>query len=327
MIRTLPATLALLLAASLACAAPPKRPASHQFGVIGNSFASNGGEQRLKQGLSRLSDPDLEFVVVSGIKNAKENCSDELYLERRDLLELAERPLVVVPAAGDWSACRNSAGRPAGTERLTRLRELLYPEPSTLGVHKLALTRLSASAQFRSYAEYSQWVVGKVLYATLNLPADNNRYLAEAGRNSEFEDRQVANRFWLHRLFAQAKRMKLDAIVLFSEGDMKAQPEESGLRALLTRSAKEDGYAAARKQLLAQAANYEGKVLLVDSAPLAKDSEPAIVWRDKLGHLSVGAHALSVKVTPGAPSMFALKLADTGHRPAAAKAASAKDAR
>jgi hypothetical protein len=329
MIRVASLGLALLLASVAAgAAAPAKRAPGHQFGVIGNSFADGGNERRLLQSLAENAEAELSFVIVNGIKDSKENCGDELYMERRDLLELSERPLIVVPAASDWSDCRNSSGRPAALERLTRLRELLYADASSLGVQKLPLTRLSASAQFRGYAENSQWVVGKVLYATINLPSNNNRYLAEAGRNSEFEDRQVANRFWLHRVFAQAKRRKLEAIVLFSEGDLKALSQESGLRALLGRSgSREDGYAAPRKQLQALASKYEGKVLLIDSAPLAKDKAPAIEWRDNIGHLSVGQQAMTLHFTPGAHAPFTLKRSSASQWPAPEKAASAKDAR
>jgi hypothetical protein len=328
MIRCATASLALALLLAAPGAAAQKRASVHQFGVVGHSFDNGGGERRLRQALEDSSDERQAFVVVVGIKHAKEPCSDDLYLERRELLEQSERPLIVVPAASDWSDCRNAAGRSAAIERLARLRELLFSEPASLGVRTLPLARLSASAQFRSYAENSQWVHGKVLYATVNLPADNNHYLPEAGRNSEFEDRLVANRFWLNRLFAQAKRQKLDAIVLFSEGDVKALTQATGLRALLSRSdAAQDGYAAPRKQLLALAGKYSGKVLLVDSAALPKGEEAVIKWRDNLGHVSVGAHALEVRVTPGDKTMFTLRRADADTWTAPAKAASAKDAR
>ena len=327
MMRCAPA-LALVFACAGALAAAPKRAAGHQFAVVGHSFANGGGERRLKQALADSAEQEQDFVVVTGIKNAKEPCSDELYLERRDLLEQADRPLIAVPAASDWTGCRNSSGRPAAIERLARLRELLFAEPASLGAHKLPLVRLSASAQFRSYAENAQWVVGKVLYATINLPAENNHYLAEAGRNSEFEDRLVANRFWLNRVFAQAKRRKLEAIVLFMEGDIKALSQASGLRALLSRGdASQDGYAAPRKQLTALAAKYAGKVLLVDTAPLPKGMEPAIEWRENLGHVSIGSNALEVRVTPGAPELFTLRRLDADTWTAPATQAAIKAAR
>lgn len=313
---------AMLVAALLplagAHAATPDSDGSHQFGVIGNSFDKSGGEEALKLAIAASSEPALSFVVVTGIKSASEPCSDNLYLERRELLEAARRPLIALPAASDWSECKSSAGRPAAIERLNRLRELLYAEPESLGRRKLALTRLSGNAKYRSYAENAHWIIGEVLYATVNLPANNNHYRAEAGRNSEFEDRAVANRFWLKRLFALAKRKKLDALVLFSEGDVKALRVESGLSALLGRnSGAQDGFAAPRRQIGTLAKTFPGKVLLIDTAA-ANGGDPAIEWRGNLGHVSVGSGALEVHVDPESGAIFTLKKADREskyHRP------------
>jgi hypothetical protein len=276
----------------------------HRFAVIGHSFA-DGGEARLKQAIDEADDKSTAFVVVTGIKGPREACSDKLYQQRRDLVSDARRPAIVVPAASDWTECRNSAGRSNAIERLNRLRELFYAEPQSLGAHKLALTRQSMSPRFRSYAENAHWSVGKVLYAVLNLPANNNHYLTEAGRNSEYEDRLVANRFWLNRLFAIARRDKLEAIVLFAEGDLKALSQPTGLRALLRRAVPDnDGFAETRRQVLALAQKFPGKVLLVDSAPLAKGVKPAIEWRGNLGHLSVGQKEIEVGVDPAAKALF-----------------------
>ena len=63
------------------------------------------------------------------------------------------------------------------------------------------------------------------------------------------------------------------------------------LRALLRRAVPvpdNDGFAETRRQVLTLAQKFRGKVLLVDSAPLAKGAKPAIEWRGNLGHLSVG---------------------------------------
>ncbi|MFC5548155.1 hypothetical protein [Massilia aerilata] len=299
---------AILFAGGALAAKSPKDAKAdddtHRFAIIGHSLG-DGGEARLKQAIDEADDKSTAFVVVTGIKGAKEACSDKLYQQRRELVADARRPAIVVPAASDWTECRNSAGRTNAIERLNRIRELFYAEPQSLGARTLPLTRQSMSPRFRSYAENAHWAVGKVLYAALNLPANNNHYLTEAGRNSEYEDRLVANRFWLNRLFAIAKRDKLEAIVLFAEGDLKALSQPTGLRALLRRAVPDnDGFAETRRQVLALAQKFPGKVLLVDSAPLAKGAKPAIEWRGNLGHLSVGKEEIEVTVDPARKTLF-----------------------
>lgn len=286
---------------------------AHRFAVIGHGL-TEGGDKRIRQTLAEIDDEPLAFVVVTGVKAAGEPCSDKLYQQRRDLVDATRRPVVVLPAGSDWTECRNSAGRSNAIERLNRMRELYYGEATALGKPKLALTRLSTSPRFRSYAENAHWLVGKVLYATLNLPANNNHYLTEAGRNSEYEDRLVANRFWLNRLFAIARRDKLDALVLFSEGDLKAFSQPTGLRALLRSALPEnDGFAETRRQVLTLAQKFRGKVLLVDSGHLGKGARPAIAWQGNVGHLSAGPQAVEVAVDPGAKALFKIEKADGAH--------------
>ena len=301
------AALCALLSAPLQARDGREAHEAHRFGVIGHSF-DKPGDEHFRKALARTSEKSLSFVVVTGIKAAREPCGDKLYQERRDLVEKARRPMIVLPAGSDWTECRNSAGRTNAIERLNRLRELFHGDPQSLGVKKLALTRLSTSPRFRSYAENAHWTVDSVLYATVNLPANNNHYLAAAGRNSEYEDRLVATRFWLNRLFALARGDKVDAVVLFTEGDVKPLAEPTGLRSLLRRApSTQDGFAATRKQLLALAQKFDGKVLLVDSAALPKKAHPRIEWRDNIGHVSVGGEAVEIKVTPGEKALFSLK--------------------
>lgn len=307
----LPLLCAALAGAAGACMAAPKaslkNAPEHQFGVIGHSFANGGGEALLERSLGKTADRGLAFVVATGLKSAKEPCSDDLYERRRDMFDDARRPVVIMPAASDWAECRNGGGRLAGIERLNRLREILYPEPSTLGARPLMLARQSANAKFRSYAENAYWVVGNVLYATVNIPSNNNHYRSEAGRNSEYEDRAVANRFWLKRLFAQARRHRYAGVVLFSEGDVKILSEEPGLLARFGRSpAMQDGYAPVRRQIVQLAAQYPGKVLLIDTAPVGNGSEPTIAWKGNLGHASIGSRAVHVQVKPKAEPVFTL---------------------
>jgi hypothetical protein len=284
--------------------------ATHRFTVLGygNGTGKADDETRLKESLAAADDKSTSFLVVTGIKGDKEPCTDKLYQQRRALIDEAQRPVVVVPTGSDWTGCLNSAGRTNAIERLNRLRELLYGEPGALGKGELPLMRQSSSARFRSYAENAHWSVGDVMYATLNLPANNNHYVLEAGRNNEYEDRLVANRSWLNRLFAIARREKRTAIVLFSDGDLKALSQPTGLRALLRQAVPDnDGFAETRRYVLLQAQKFSGKVLLVDHAQPGKPGVPAVEWRGNLGHLSTGGRTLEIEVNDGAKPAFTVR--------------------
>ena len=306
-----PALLTVLLAALLCqpVAAKPARAGALRFGVIGHSFRSGPDDTILRQAIKQTDHAKLAFVVVGGIKAEGEACSDKLYARRMELLEDSQRPLVLSLAAGDWSGCKNSLGKSNAIERLNRLRELFFADDNSLGARKITLSRLSSSAKFRSYAENAHWEAGRVLFATVNLPANNNHFLPEAGRNSEFEDRLVANRAWLQRLFAMAQRKKLDGIVLFSDGDVGVQTQQ-GKSLLPSFDTKQDGFAGTRRQILALSKKFSGKVLLVDTESGKNPAPPAIAWRDNLGHISVNADWVGFSVHPGRTPLFDIDDAD-----------------
>jgi len=276
-----------------------------QFSVIGHPLQHGRDEAALKRAIADASQSDSAFIVATGIKAANEPCSDKLYTQRHALLNESAQPMIVSLAGSDWSACINSSGRSNAIERLNRLRELFYVDGESLGARHLSVTRLSSNAKFRSYAENAHWEYGKVLFATINLPANNNHFRAEAGRNSEFEDRLVANRAWLHRLFTLAERQKMQGIVLFSDGDPGVTVEE-GFSLLPSFRTRQDGFAEVRKQIRTLAEKYKGKVLLID-AQRGATGEAAIQWRDNVGHLNMAADWAEVRVTPGATALFSIK--------------------
>lgn len=299
---------ALASACLIAHAAKPvAAPRGFQFGVIGHAFKAAPDEAVLKRAIADATQADPAFIVATGIKSANEPCSDRLYAQRRALLDESAPPLIVSLAGSDWNACLNSAGRSNAIERLNRLRELFYGDGESLGARRIPLTRLSSTAKFRSYAENAHWEYGKVLFATVNLPANNNHFRPEAGRNSEYEDRLVANRAWLHRLFTLAARQKMHGLVLFSDGDVGLQQEE-GFSLLPNFQSKQDGFAEPRRQIQAMAEKFKGKVLLIDAQNnVAAGTEPAIHWRGNVGHLSLGAEWAEVRVAPDAATLFSIK--------------------
>jgi len=298
------ALLAAALAAPNACARGDKAaPRKGEFTValLGHNFRA-GGDAEFRRMLGEAANADPAFIIAAGIKATSEPCSDRLYEERRDLMNSAERPLLLLPAGSDWTECRNSNGKSNATERLNRIRELFFADQESLGARKLPVNRQSAIAKFRDYAENAYWEHDNILFVTLNVPARNNHYLSEAGRNSEYEDRMVANRAWLHRAFLTAKRKQLPGVVLVMDGDIGAHIEQ-GFFARLAQ--KRDGFTEMRRLVRAQADKYPGQLLLVDNRKQDK-SATAIEWNKNVGHLSLGAEWAALHVVPGSASLFTL---------------------
>jgi hypothetical protein len=307
-LRTL-AALAMLAATVLAAPAAPARndkaaarKGEFTFALLGHSFRNGDGDAEFRRLLEEANRAEPAFIIATGIKTAAEPCTDRLYSERRDLMNSSERPLVLLPAGSDWTDCRNSNGKSNAIERLNRIRELFFPAQDALGAGKMALSRQSGIAKFRDYAENAYWEHENILFVAINVPARNNHYLTEAGRNSEYEDRMVANRGWLHRAFLHAKRKKLPGVVLVMDGDIGAHVEQGFFARL---SQKRDGFTEIRRLVRAQADKYPGQLLLVDSGKQDK-AATAIEWNKNVGHLSLGAEWTALRVIPGSAALFTL---------------------
>ncbi|MGW8393800.1 hypothetical protein [Pseudoduganella sp. HUAS MS19] len=304
---TLAATAAMMAAmlATPALARSDKaaaRKGEFSFALLGHHFSQGEGDTEFRRMLAEASRTEPAFLIATGVKAADEPCTDSLYQARRDLMNSAERPLVLLPAGSDWTGCRNSNGKSNAIERLNRIRELFFREPDALGKGKLALNRQSSIAKFRDYAENTYWEYENVLFVTLNVPARNNHYRTEAGRNSEYEDRMVANRGWLHRTFLHAKRKNLAGIVLLMDGDIGAHVEQ-GFFARLAQ--QRDGFTEIRRLVRSQADKYHGQLLLVDNGKQGK-AAPVIEWTRNVGHLALGAEWTALRVIPGSASLFVL---------------------
>ena len=300
----------LLIGASLLAALPAQARAGKEqksrdfsFGVIGHTLGNDTGDADLKRAIAEANQADPAFVLVTGIKSYAEACSDRLYEERRMMMDASERPLILLTAGSDWTDCRSSDGRSSAIERLNRIRELYYPDNESLGMKHMSVSRQSSIPKFRSYAENMHWERDKVLFATINLPAKNNHFRMEAGRNSEYEDRMVANRAWLQRLFTWAKRRKLDAIVLVSDGRIGAHIEQGFFSRL---AAKKDGFTETRRIVRGLAEKFRGKVLLIDSQKADNGKPPSIEWSGNIGHVGLATEWAEIRVAPGSATLFTL---------------------
>jgi hypothetical protein len=267
------------------------------FGVIAHPFKANSDESPLRAAIKSSDTDNLVFVVANGIKSNTEPCSDDLYTKRKALLDSAQNGLILSLAESDWSECKKSSGRTAAIERLNRIRELFFSDEFSFGASKIPVLRQSASPRFRSYGENARWEVNNILFATINLPANNNNYLAAAGRNSEFEDRMIANREWLQRLVTYATLKKLHGIVLFCDGNPISIPTPQ--------NNKRDGFLEIRRQLIASAAKFSGKVLIIHNQPSTPPSS-AITWHGNLGEYGATSGWIKVTVVPSSPTLFSI---------------------
>lgn len=274
------------------------------FGVIAKPVKASDSEAVLREAITETDADNLAFVVSSGIKAAEEPCSDNLYRNRKTLLDSAKNGLIVAVSGNDWTRCVNTRNRLIATDRMNRLRDMLFGDELSLGDSKIPLVHQSAMPQFRSYAENMRWRIGDVMFATINVPANNNNYQNAAGHNTEFEDRQTANSDWLKRLFITAKIGKVDGVVIFCDGNPLLQAEHSSMFS----SGKREGFADLRRQILAFGEKFRGKILIVhsDYNTRVAAAPKGIYWRGNIGALRIEPPWRKIHVNPASADLFTL---------------------
>jgi hypothetical protein len=263
--------LAAALAGLSACyAAPAYADTSHfSFAVLGDTLRSPADEpatQRLIEAINR--ERDIAFIVYNGnLKGAKEACRDGLYERRHALLEASRAALFFIPGQHDWVDCGTpEAGSFDPVERLDQLRQTIFADATSMGQNPIALTRESEVSRFRPYRENVRWLVGDTVFVGLNAPSPNNHYLTAGGRNGEFEDRVIANAFWLEHAGEYAKRRDARAIVIFIQGDPDPERYERPDRFAWLRFAhnsRRDGFLEFKRSLVKLAEIFHGPVLVV----------------------------------------------------------------
>jgi hypothetical protein len=302
--RLLQACLMAALAVTMSRPAWAQRD-GFSFGVIAQGAPHD--ESLLREAITDTDADNLAFVLVNGFKQPSEPCTDTLYEGRKTLLDSAKNGLILSLAASDWISCNGAQNHAASIGQLGRVRELFFSGDMSLGGSKLPLIRQSGTVKFRGYVENARWNVGEIMFATVNLPAANNHYLSEAGRNSEFEDRQVATREWLKRIFTYAAQRKMPGIVLFTDGNPLAAPAP---RSLFASNSKLDGFREVRRQITSLAEKYQGKVLLIHGQTgLPAAAAPVILWQKNLATLAANrpnGDWIKVNVEPAASVVFKL---------------------
>ncbi len=270
--RTCHCVMALASMLASALYAAPSLPAnslSPTFAVLAGTLSVPFGEtqtQRLFEGIER--EGDIAFIVYTGgIKSATESCHDQLYEQRQTFLGKSRIPLILIPGQHDWSNCdTQQAGAYDPVERLDFMRQTIFADTVSLGQNPLPLIRESEIARFRPYRENVRWTQDDIIFIGLNAPSPNNRYLTAGGRNGEFEDRVIANAFWIDHAVEYAKRRHARALVIVIEGDPQFERQERTKHLTwfsFNRPRTRDGFHEFKQNLVKAALAFQQTILLI----------------------------------------------------------------
>jgi len=249
---------------------------SFHFSVLMHVLQDSNDENILRNALESAQAANPAFIVVNGIRSTREPCTDRLFRQRTALLESSVAPVILSLAGDDWITCRDKQNRPAPTAWLNLLRDQVYGDISWSGGKHIPLRRQSAITAFRNYSENTRWTIENLLFATLNVPANNNHYVASAGANSEFE-----------------------AIVLFCDGNPLPDPSR--------RTEPRDGYVELRQQLKNLAEKSGARVLVIQGAtPSSQKASDSITWSGKLGYVNLRSGVTTITVDSSADLPFAV---------------------
>jgi hypothetical protein len=268
--RTLCAALGIAFILSCgACSRANAAPARYSFAVLAGTMQSPADEAPTQRLLDAIgNERDLSFIVYDGnLRGPKETCRDSLFDRRQSILEAARPPVIFIPGQYDWTDCGTpAAGSFDPVERLDQLRQTVFADAPSMGQNPISLTRESEVSRFRQYRENVRWQLGDTVFIGLNVPGSNNHYLTAGGRNGEFEDRVIANAFWLEHAAEYAKRRDARAIVVFIQADPDPERYERPDRFAwlrFARNSRRDGFLELKRSLVKMAQTFRGPVLLI----------------------------------------------------------------
>jgi hypothetical protein len=234
--------IALVLIALITSGAPAAS-AQLTFGAFGDMPYNRDEEPQLVGIIAEMNHQPLAFALhVGDFKDARSECSDTLFQERREAFDLSHHPFFYTPGDNEWTDCRRARWAPHDPlERLAKLRQIFFARDVSLGQRPLPVQRQSA----RGYPENMRWSVDNVVFATLNIPGPDNN---ASGLPDESRRRTPAVLEWMRQTFDIARARKLPALVLATQANLW-----TGSR----------GYAEILAALATEAQRFGGEVLVV----------------------------------------------------------------
>ena len=223
-IRSLFTALALAACQSLALAGGPN---SFEFIAIGDMpYKLPDDYAKFDRLIAAINTAKPSFSVhVGDIKSSATPCTDEIYGEVLKRFQAFDSPLLYTPGDNEWTDChRPRAGGYDPVDRLKRVRELFFPDPTkTLGKTQIAVESQSRlmPQKYGAFVENARFVKNGVLFVTVHLVGSNNNFEPRNRATvTEYFERNEANIAWIDANFAKAKAENVKAMVIMAQADL-----------------------------------------------------------------------------------------------------------
>lgn len=203
-----------------------------QFAVIGDTSYSKVAEQEFDRLMGALNRESLAFVAHVGDFQADPRpyqsnpdkvsmpCNDEITAKTQAIFQASSNPFIFTPGDNDWSDCHElKARRVDPLERLSKLRELFYPEGRSLGRRTISVENQSRDPQFSKFRENLAWTIGGIPFATLHIVGSNDNKGRIAAMDAEHAERTRANIAWMRKAFASARTSGSPGLVLITQAN------------------------------------------------------------------------------------------------------------
>lgn len=203
--------------------APPAE-ASFAFVVLGDTPYTDDEEARFNRLIDEINQDDLAWVIHIG-DIGRYSCSDSLFLARFQLYQQIQHPLVYTPGDNEWTDCHQAMrGGFVPLERLDRLREIFFPDPSqSTGGRVLALTSQSQDSAFAAFVENARWEYADIVFMTIHVVGSQNGLVdfptRTAADDAAYARREEAAIAWLRAGFARAAEASSRAVVIAIHAD------------------------------------------------------------------------------------------------------------
>jgi hypothetical protein len=144
-----------------------------------------------------------------------------MFANRLESFNAFLRPMILTPGDNEWTDChRANNGSYDALERLAYLRRIFYPNNQSLGREKLTLTQQIEDPRFPKFVENAMWSSGNILFATVHIIGSNNNLGRNTENDREYEERNLANLYWIKTAFSVARDNGFAGVVLVIQANL-----------------------------------------------------------------------------------------------------------